>query len=300
MSIVAYRIPHLNNVTCVVVGLGLIGQAVSSHLNYFGLKVELPNNQKVDWRNSHSILSAIRLLSRKSDERLELIWCAGAMGFSANNDQLGSEHQIFKEVVERLSVVHSDLAISFMSSAGGVFEGSGGVCDISDPVAPIRPYGEWKIKQEEFLQTTVEVARIYRISSVYGVSSRKSRQGIVNALVGSAYTNEPAVIHARASTLRDYVSNLDVGKYVVSQLAVNSNLIEIVASGRPTSIDILANLVKRATRRNLRVSYRPSLENNRDIVFSKKALPRALKCSSLEEGILNLSANYRAIKFGSR
>ena len=297
MSIAAYRLPHLGNTTCIVVGLGLIGRATASHLSLIGSQIDLGLSPKVNWSDPQSILGAIRLVPNDTAARCELIWCAGQTGFSATDSQLEAEYLIFQEVIEQLTKVHQSLGVSFMSSAGGLYEGSGGAQSETDPITPLRPYAQWKLKQETFLQARIETSRIYRISSVYGVSSRKSRQGIVNALIESTYTNTPALIYAKASTLRDYVSNLDVSKYVVSKLALDTNMVAIIASGRPTSIDMIANLVKRVTRRNLKIIYRPSDHNDKDIIFSKRSLPVDFHSRSLEEGILNLSATYRQIKF---
>lgn len=297
MSITAYRLSHLDDTTCVVVGLGLIGRAIAASLSLFGAEVNRGSNKSVDWNSSDSITSTIRLFVGEERGPLELIWCAGRSGFSATDSELAVEYQVFDEVIEQLIKTYKKLAVSLMSSAGGLYEGSGGTQGSGDQLSPVRPYGIWKLKQEQLLQERVAVSRIYRIASVYGVSSGKSRQGIVNALIESTYTNKPAMIYAQASTLRDYVSNLDVGKHVVSQLRSNASSVELIASGRPTSIDMLANLLKRVSRRNLKITYQPSVDNDKDIVFSKKSLAQDFKSCSLEEGIMNLSSTYRAIKF---
>lgn len=297
MSITAYRLSHLYGTTCVVVGLGLIGRATAAFLSLFGAEVNPGSNKIVDWNSSDSITSTIRLFMGKERGPLELIWCAGPSGFFATDSELAVEYRVFDEVIEQLLKTYKKLAVSHMSSAGGLYEGSGGTQGSSDQVCPVRPYGIWKLKQEQLLHDRVAVSRIYRIATVYGVSSAKSRQGIVNALIESTYTNKPAIIYAQSSTLRDYVSNLDVGSHVVSQLRSNASSVELIASGRPTSIDMLANLMKRVSHRNLKISYQPNAENAKDIVFSKKSVAQDFKSRSLEEGILNLASTYRAIKF---
>jgi len=297
MSIAAYKLDRLDNTICIVVGLGLVGKATANSLSLFGQEICTGSASSVNWSDSQSIYNVIELSANGNSERLELIWCAGRSGFSAGDSELAAEFGVFREVLESLTKAHKNLAVSLVSSAGGLYEGSGGAKGLADPVSPLRPYGEWKLKQENLLQQTVATYRIYRVSSVYGVSPRKSRYGIVNALLESTYTNRPALIYAQASTLRDYVSNIDVGKHIVSQLSKHQNLVEIIASGRPTSIDMLANLVKRVSRRNLKISYRTGLDNDKDIIFSKEALSKNFKSCSLEEGILNLSSTYKAIKF---
>jgi len=298
MSIAAYRLNHLNNSTCVVVGLGLVGRAVAASLSLFGTKICSAGAPAINWSDPDSVVNAVGQVVNSSSDRLELIWCAGRSGFSADDSELAAEYEVFDEIVELLVKAHKNLAISLVSSAGGLYEGSGGASNRDKPVSPLRPYGKWKLKQENLLQQRVAISRIYRVSSVYGVSSRKSRYGIVNALLESTYTNRPALIYAQASTLRDYVSNIDVGKHIVSQLRNDQNLVEIIASGRPTSIDMLANLIKRVSRRNLKVTYRAGVDNDKDIIFSKKSLAKEFKSCSLEEGILNLTSTYKTIKFG--
>lgn len=297
MSVEAFSLDQFENATCVVVGLGLLGRATASALEPFSRKINHPSKPVVDWNQSQSIVDAVQFSIGPESERLELIWCAGRAGFSSADDELMAEHLVFMDVIECLAKAHKNLAVSFISSAGGLYEGAGGTHGPSDLVSPVRPYGQWKLKQEQLLRERVAVSRIYRVSSVYGISPSQSRYGIVNALIESTYTNAPAIIYAQASTLRDYVSNIDVGRHIVSQLTTNDSLTEIVASGRPTSITMLANLIKRMSRRNLKISYRSSAENDKNIIFSKRSLIGDFESRSLEEGILTLLSNYKIIKF---
>jgi len=298
MSIAAYKPIHLDNTICIVIGLGLVGQAVAASISLSAQEVRLLDDISLNWNQSHSILNVIKTVAEPDECQLELVWCAGKSGFSASDYELEIEYKVFEEVIESLSKTYNKLAVSLVSSAGGLYEGSGGASSLSDELSPIRPYGHWKLKQERILEQHVEVSRIYRVSSVYGVSSSRSRYGILNALIESTYTERPALIYASASTLRDYVSNQDIGEHIVAQLGTIQRRVEILASGRSTSIDILANLIKRISRRNLKISYRGNAENDKDIVFQRKSLSGEFRSCSLEEGVLRLCATYRAIKFG--
>jgi nucleoside-diphosphate-sugar epimerase len=299
MSLDAYRTANNPHKGCVVVGLGLIGHAVSAYMGQFGPKLNDFTPELVTWQDSETIIKLIRLLPLDPSERLELIWCAGRAGFSSSHEELQLEYQIFREVLEQLSKEYKDIAVSLISSAGGIYEGSGGANTPHDPISPLRPYADWKLMQETLVENTVNIARIYRMSSVYGMTPKTTRRGLVNALIESSYESEPAIIYAKASTLRDYIGNIDVAKHIISRLDVESSLVDIVASGRPTSIDMLINMLARITQRKIKVSYRSSLENDKDIIFSRESLPKSFRCQSLEERVLGMVANYKVMKFGS-
>ena len=201
MSLDVYRIPDKLNSVCIIVGLGLIGAAVQRVLAIEGKRVTIARKSTMDWSSSESIFQEIEPYLRLSDSRVEVIWCAGKSGFLATNSQLEGEFVIFERTMEKLSKYDRDISVSFLSSAGGLYEGSGGALSRSGQITPLRPYGIWKSKQEECLISSALRAKIYRISSVYGSNSTSSRRGILSALFESSYLNRPATVYAKASTL---------------------------------------------------------------------------------------------------
>jgi len=59
------------------------------------------------------------------------------------------EYKVFSIVIKNITIEHGEnLSINFMSSAGGIYEGTENVNRI-DEVCLVRPYGIWKLKQEE-------------------------------------------------------------------------------------------------------------------------------------------------------
>lgn len=291
MSFAVYK--SADDTVTIVVGLGLIGSAVNKVLSIEGRQVALAMPGTIDWDNSESILQQITPYILSTESRVEVIWCAGKNGFSATDKQLEREFVIFAETMQRLSQCSNRISISLMSSAGGIYEGAGGVGSVFDDVTPIRPYGVWKLKQEEYLQSLNLIAKVYRISSAYGINTLNSRRSIMSALFDSAYFNRSATVYAKASTLRDYVNSIDIAKHIVAKTLYNNDLVDILASGRPTSIDMLINMIRRATRKNPKVTYNCQTSNDADIVFSSSSIASDFKCRSIEEGVREFASHYK-------
>ena len=79
----------------------------------------------------------------------------------------------------------------------------------------------------------------------------------------------------------------------MSRLPEEQDSLALLASGRPTSIDMLINMVGRATRRRPRVTYHCDTNNDLDIVFSPNLIANEFKPRAIEEGVLALASQYK-------
>ena len=293
MSVKAFNLTQLDEKCCIVVGLGLVGGAIARGLGLLGKSIRAPGGV-FSWENANEVFSAINLLAVMSGRKdIEVIWCAGRAGFESQNSNLASEYRIFSVVMKRLIEEYGDrLSVSLLSSAGGVYEGQELVSNI-DSVSPMRPYGKWKVKQEELLRSLTPSTRIFRISSAYGYLSDGSRVGLIGKLISSTRVDSVTLIYASPHTLRDYIFTEDITRFVLRCIVeVEQNGTFVLATGRSTSIQMLSGMVERILNRPLKITYSSNNENSKDICFSKKSLPADLEITPLEESIPLIAARF--------
>jgi len=265
-----------------VVGRGLVGDAICHRLNLFcslGLSQSWINN---DWLNASDLVSRTkRLVTNEGLAKVEVVWAAGHGGFSATQAEMEKEFVFFKNCMDAFASLKSvDFSINLISSAGGIYENSGRVEHI-DQISPSRPYADIKLQQERLVCELGLINRIYRLSSVFGLGG--VRTGLVTTMLTNANFGKPITIYANQNTLRDYIWNVDCAKQVVADI-LNGGVLgpRIVASGRPTSIIMLSNMVGRVTGRVMLESYRPNQTNQNDITFSPSVLDANFSASPLE------------------
>lgn len=293
MNVLAVSPDQHPDMVCTVVGLGLLGSAVAKRFRRYVECVNTPpEGLHLDWTAPKmASCSLLHLLRLRHARQVELIWCAGQAGFLSRNDEMEAEFDFFEEVVSTLHAEFtSGLTINLLSSAGGLYEGSGVVRHINE-IETIRPYGAWKLKQELFLSQASITARIFRLSSAYGPLQASQRTGMLNVLLERAHDGGVAEVYASPVTLRDYVFTDDIAKYVVDGiLEQRDSTTRILASGRSTSVDSLIKLITSATNKRIRVQYRNLKQNTTDIVFPKHLLPGDFAVSPLEETVRLLAA----------
>jgi UDP-glucose 4-epimerase len=223
--------------------------------------------------------------------RLTVLWSAGQAGFSATEREADDELSSFRNVlrtIQQIAAATRDTVVSFVliSSAGGLFEGQQLIGKHSVP-APRRPYGWLKLAQEEALLATGDslIKRIYRPTSVYGFVRRGERRGLIPTLVANGLGYRVTTIVGRPSTLRDFVWVEDVASFLAKELLDlgHSNPVDmgILASGKPTSIIEVRQIVECAINRKLYVTYSPEVCNGADTTFSSDALPARWRFSPL-------------------
>ncbi len=152
---------------------------------------------------------------------------------------------------------------------------------------PARAYGVAKLQQERLAAGLPDAIRrmVYRPSSVYGYRSG-GRVGLISALLRSALENRAARILGLLDTLRDYVYNEDIGRFVVDRILLPRNPETcVLASGKPTSIYEAIQLIESVTQTRLYLQFDPAPRNALPMSFRPSALPRDWRVTPIETGI---------------
>lgn len=291
MSIRAYSVDETREHLCFVVGLGLIGGQIAKQLRRHAGSLDIEIKNDLFWQDpSYCLTEILSIIERNKCKKIDLVWSAGKSGFSATDDVMQKEYDYFATVIHGLDKFRDILIVNLLSSAGGLYENSRHVTDINE-VSPCRPYGKWKLRQEQYLNDVGFMSRIFRISSVYGFGPARSRAGIITTMIRNAKANKTTTVYASPHTLRDYVYHDDIANHVIQNIIDEMPLgTNVIASGRATSIDTLKNMIKVISGKNLRISYVIDNLNSNDILFSRSILPVSLRTISLEEGIRNIYA----------
>ena len=290
MSLAAFKSYDKSNKAVIVIGKGLIGSAVVKQLSYYFDDISHDINKalvdKFNWNDSKALIRILQeFLLKTKIKHLEVVWAAGKAGFGATDAQMSDEYDYFESTIAYLAteVEYTDVSINLLSSAGGIYENSGFVDDITT-ITPQRPYAKAKIEQEQLLYELALPHRIYRVSTVYGAGG--SRIGLINAMMHSAHTRKPMVIYANQNTVRDYIYNVDVGKKIVNDIILTKKEgTYILANGRVASISLLLNLVQQISKKRVPVSFLSDGTNDKDIAFARNLIENDICLTSLEEGI---------------
>jgi nucleoside-diphosphate-sugar epimerase len=242
--------------------------------------------RSVDWTSAHSLIEALSsIVEWHRPQMLDVIWSAGKCGFGADNEALQAEHAVYSAVIEWLATLPFEVRVSLLSSAGGIYEDSGRVSVLSQ-IAPTRPYGHWKLRQEQLLQTLGLSHRVYRISSVYAPRNHGGRLGLINSILERSRLSQAVTIYAAETTLRDYVWGPDIARHVVERsVGKPGERIELLAYGSPISTGALLRLAQTITRRRIRAIYVDNGSNSNNIVFDDSLLPRLFRRTSVFEGL---------------
>jgi UDP-glucose 4-epimerase len=290
-----------------IFGVGLIGNAVVCALR---------ENSKFDselkqfrWAGLKQLREDALLIEKRIDKfllkdrsadlnnQIAVLWSAGRAGFLADDQEVDAEFGAFRTVVElanRLGHKCHKTRLSFhlVSSIGGLFEGLKNIAH-SQPGNPTRPYGQLKLAQEEFLKRSFpeSAINIYRPTSVYGYSGPGCRMGLIPTLIRNGMSNRVSRIVGSVSTLRDYVFSGDVGNFIANRLletpAENGPNLYFLASGKPSNIYEVQQLVEEKLRRRIFISFDsdPVHDNSSDITVSRAALPTSWAPTDLRTGI---------------
>lgn len=225
--------------------------------------------------------------------RLDVIWCAGKGGFASKDEELAHELEAFEDVLALSGRLYgwvpggAKKVFHLFSSAGGLFEGQRYVDSASRP-APLRPYGQYKLYQEQYLTSLpASVHRlVYRPTSVYGYTS-DGRAGLIVALIQNAITNHTTRIFGDPDTVRDYVLVDDIGRFVGNQVLGGDGRSRtlILASGKPTSMAEVINLVQSVLRRQLYIQFDPARSNARHNSVRPSGLPGGWHPTHMQIGV---------------
>lgn len=278
-------------------GVGLIGSAIDDALG--NQRAWRSTRVPFDWQDDVQRQMALAAVGRaleaepeKAPPRCDIIWAAGASGFSATHSQMEAERRMVGElcqVADALAGRNTEFRVTFhfISSAGGLFEGMRNVRPETQP-APLRPYGTGKVEQERMvlaLRPRIAV-RIYRPASVYGFRPG-ARRGLFATLIANALTNQTTLINGSERTLRDYIFSQDVGKFIAGKViaTADGDATYLLASGKPTSMFEAITLIERLLGRPIYRRFEPSATNARDLSFGPCGLPPDLVVTPLNVGL---------------
>ena len=238
-----------------------------------------------------------RILNRPAGQphvvRVDVIWAAGRSGFEASDEQTATELMVFSEIVSFAARLQNSLpdthhAFHLLSSAGGLYNGQRNVGRANLPCAT-NPYGRAKLEQERQLHLGLPHTQrlIYRPSSVYGFAGPGTRLGLVAALIHNSIRHRTSRIFGNPNTIRDYVLNADVGKFIRDRLDDPERRpgTFLLVSGKPTTVFEMMQKVSQVVGGRLYHRFDNIPSNATDISFSRAALPRSWQPTDIETGI---------------
>tara|TARA_R110002072_G_scaffold205338_1_gene363256 strand:- start:1611 stop:2567 length:957 start_codon:yes stop_codon:yes gene_type:complete len=286
-------------------GIGLLGSSILRALRVRGQLSEerLPLGWDLCSEQGGAELAAIgtrleELLDQSSARELSVVWSAGRAGFSATPAETEAELASYQAALDWAAAlgerVGRPTSFHLLSSAGGLFEGSGLVTSQSAP-APQRPYGELKLRQEQALGERSLLARIYRPTTVYGFLHPRHRQGLIQTLLLRAIRHQVTQIYGGLATLRDFVYSEDVGEFVARQVLSESPSPTdtfLLGSGKPSSIFEVRRIVERLLGRKVYVSVRSTPTNSANLTYHSSAFPERWTPSELQTGIRQIQTRW--------
>lgn len=216
-------------------------------------------------------------------ERLRVFWCAGRAGFGSDAAQCEAERKSFELVLAWAERLEGQVELHLTSSAGGLHEGQL-LVSAADQVTTVRPYAALKLAQEQALgRSSISARFIYRLSSVYGVPVPQRRLGLISTLVLNTLRHRPTVITADASTLRDFVSAEDVGRFIASEQKDEG--LHYLVTGQPLSVWALQLAVERTLHRPVPVIYSLRKDNVASTSFLPSLRPPRWEAGSVESNL---------------
>lgn len=172
------------------------------------------------------------------------------------------------------------------------------------PTKPISPYGLTKLFGEEILELYRREGLDYtilRLFNVYGPGQSGAYAGVIIKFIDNALNGQSIVIYGDGSQTRDFVQVKDVAQAVELAIAREAFGEKLnIGSGKPTTINELAELVRRLACGSCKVEYRPPRPGDikhsyADISKAKKLIGYNPKIS-LEEGIREIVALKKSLK----
>ena len=136
------------------------------------------------------------LLKRLCEDADVIIPLAAIVGFPACASEPELAREInFKQIVNIVKYCNGkNKKILYPNTNSGYGLGTGQVeCDEESPLTPISVYGQTKCEAESFLRTSTD-AIIFRLATVFGVSSRMRTDLLVNDFTYKAITDKYIVV----------------------------------------------------------------------------------------------------------
>ena len=196
-----------------------------------------------------------------------VLWLAGAGVTHSSEESFALELNGLRAVLSgcrrHIGTTDHTGVFFYASSAGGVYAGaSGSPYSEFTPVAPISPYGRFKVEAErlvvEFAQACGVSSLVGRIANVYGPGQRLEKmQGLISQLARAQYSDHPATIYVPLDTIRDYLYSDDCAALILDACERAEtegrggpiHVAKILASGDGVTVGSLLGEIKLVTKR---------------------------------------------------
>ena len=298
MKIIFYKDKTQNqNRAIVIIGIGLVGSAI-----YSNLKKRITDtciDCKIDWSNAEvaSLILTKNLttnLTTKID-RIDWIWSAGKAGFSALEQEVKNEYNIFLSCIESIKNFQNNFypksthIFHLISSAGGLFDGQL-VTSIKDLPYPKSLYGKLKLDQEGIIKDLFHY-NIYRLSTIFDYYKKNCRIGLIAALIKNTVCGKITTI-VNPQTQRDYVWADDMADFILQKVLENYDTFDssvfFIVSGKPTTIFEIISSIQKITKNKVLQNYNWDDKNSETILFSPCIKPKNLRSTSMDVCIRNI------------
>jgi UDP-glucose 4-epimerase len=206
----------------------------------------------LDWNDPEAAARGARAAAKQlvaaasatPGDRWCVIWAAGGAVTSSPQPQLDGELAVLEAVLDAVAVEARTApatpgALFYASSAGGIYSGSTHPpFDEHAEVAPISPYGRFKLRAEGIVASKAEEAGasalLGRIANLYGPGQRLDKmQGLISHLALAQLASAPASIYVPLETLRDYIYVDDCGALILE--AIERLFAEATDAGAPVT-----------------------------------------------------------------
>lgn len=253
---------------------GLLGSAVSRAVGPTFDELRVP------WENHDAAVEVLdsdleRFAREAGNEDWSVIWAAGSGVVGTTPDKLAAETRIMSHLLTRLrdSRPTGRGAFFLSSSAGGVYAGSTHPpFSESTTPRPLSPYGETKLAQEDFVQTTLAGCVplvIGRFSNLAGPGQNLVKpQGLVSQMCRAAITRQSLNVFVPMETLRDYLYIDDAAAMVrtLVEKAVSNQpsapVLRNISSRQPVSVCTVVRTVQQVAHRTVRIALGTSPSSN--------------------------------------
>lgn len=245
----------------VIGSTGLVGSAIMRALGDASFAASIDWSRPDIDEGLRTSLRSFRRARNPEGSPFTIYWAAGRSVISSPVETIDAELATFRSALRCIAeAAPSSTALVLISSAGGLHTGTRGEpITESTPPRPISAYGRMKLAQESLLRRAVATGGfrglILRAPTVYGPGQDLTKpQGLVSALVRSAWTSSPATVYVPRETRRHYLWADDLG-YIAGQAITHasiergSTLTRIVTTERSRTVDEVVATVARVVGR---------------------------------------------------
>jgi len=237
--------------------------------------IHFPNYHQTDLDRIWATINH-HLLKLQTSDTVDWVWSAGKAGLLASEEECAREFSFFEAFLDRLFQHRNDCndRLHLVSSAGGLYEGQRLVTRQTNP-APTKAYGRLKLRMENRALAQFKYCHIYRPTSVFGAFKPGHRMGLITTLMVNAYRQRPTMVWGAPATLRDYVSAIDIGRFIADSVlsdAKSNSTSHMLASGKPTSTKEIVHLIQAITQKQLYLQF-VDTTNSADITFATSSHP---------------------------